>query len=142
MKSSGKRFKLNDGLRKNLWLTGKPTCASLFPLLTSEYTSDVVLENLTLDGNGKNNANLNGNFRLGMTWYDATAKRWIHVVRAQLNLLRLGAEGTEQADSILANNSLAQEKEDKRNLGDTKLMNNEKTHRRLRFLNRHQEEKA
>lgn len=59
---SGNRFKLNDGLRKNLWLTGKPTCASLFPLLTSERTSDVVIENITLDGNGQNNANFNGNY--------------------------------------------------------------------------------
>ncbi len=59
---AGKRFKLNEGLRKNLWLTGKPTCASLFPLLTSEYTSDVLIENITLDGNGENNENFNGNY--------------------------------------------------------------------------------
>ncbi len=59
---SGSRFKLNDGLRENLWLTGKPTCSSLFPLLTSEYTADVVIENLTLDGNRTNNENFNGNY--------------------------------------------------------------------------------
>lgn len=59
---SGNRFKLNDGLRKNLWLSGKPTASSLFPLLTSEYTKNVVIENLTLDGNRKNNTNLNGNY--------------------------------------------------------------------------------
>ena len=59
---SGNRFKLSDGLRKNLWLSGKPTCSSLFPLFTSEYTSDVTIEKLTLDGNGSNNANLNGNY--------------------------------------------------------------------------------
>ena len=59
---SGTRFKLNDGLRKNLWLSGKPTCSSLFPLLTSERTSDVVIENLTLDGNAAHTANLNGNY--------------------------------------------------------------------------------
>ncbi|MFV2068748.1 MAG: right-handed parallel beta-helix repeat-containing protein [Pirellulales bacterium] len=58
---NGRRFKLNDGLRKNLWLTGKPTCASLFPLLTSERTADVVIENLTLDGNRANNERLDGN---------------------------------------------------------------------------------
>ena len=57
----GKRFKINDGLRKNLWLSGKPTVSSLFPLLTSERTSDVLIENLTLDGNRKQNANLDGN---------------------------------------------------------------------------------
>ncbi|MEZ6131571.1 MAG: right-handed parallel beta-helix repeat-containing protein [Planctomycetaceae bacterium] len=59
---SGNRFKLNDGLRENLWLTGKPECSSLFPLLTSEYTSDVVIEDLTLDGNRANCTNLNGNY--------------------------------------------------------------------------------
>ncbi len=59
---SGNRFKLNDGLRENLWLSGKPTCASLFPLLTSEYTADVLIENITLDGNRANNENLNGNY--------------------------------------------------------------------------------
>ena len=59
---SGKRFKLDDGLRDNVWLSGKPTCSSLFPLLTSENTADVVIENLTLDGNGENNENLNGNY--------------------------------------------------------------------------------
>lgn len=59
---SGKRFKLSQGLRENLWLSGRPTCASLFPLLTSERTSDVVIEDITLDGNGKNNENFNGNY--------------------------------------------------------------------------------
>jgi len=59
---SGNRFKLNDGLRKNLWMTGRPACSSLFPLLTSEYTADVVIENLTLDGNRANNENFNGNY--------------------------------------------------------------------------------
>lgn len=59
---SGNRFKLDNGLRKNVWLTGKPQCSSLFPLLTSEYTSDVVIENLTLDGNRANCTNLNGNY--------------------------------------------------------------------------------
>ncbi len=59
---SGNRFKLDNGLRENLWLTGKPTCSSLFPLFTSERTSDVVIENLTLDGNRENNENFNGNY--------------------------------------------------------------------------------
>lgn len=67
---SGNRFKLNDGLRKNLWVSGKPTCSSLFPLLTSEYTSDVVIENLTLDGNKANNVNLNGNYGGGVFLQD------------------------------------------------------------------------
>lgn len=58
----GNRFKLSDGLRKNLWLSGQPTMSSLFPLLTSERTADVLIENLVLDGNAANNANFNGNY--------------------------------------------------------------------------------
>lgn len=58
----GDRFKLDQSLRENVWLSGKPTCASLFPLLTSQGTTDVVIENLTLDGNLANNENLNGNY--------------------------------------------------------------------------------
>ena len=59
---NGNRFKLNDGLRENLWISGKPTCASLFPLLTSEHTADVSIENITLDGNRENCENFNGNY--------------------------------------------------------------------------------
>ncbi|MBC7965794.1 MAG: right-handed parallel beta-helix repeat-containing protein [Fuerstia sp.] len=58
----GNRFKLNDGLRENLWLSGKPTCATLFPLLTGEHTADVIIENITLDGNRENCENFNGNY--------------------------------------------------------------------------------
>jgi parallel beta-helix repeat protein len=59
---NGNRFKLNDGLRENLWLSGKPGCASLFPLFTSEHTADVIIENITLDGNRANCENFNGNY--------------------------------------------------------------------------------
>lgn len=59
---SGNRFKLNDGLRENLWLSGSPTCASLYPLLTSEHTHDVIIEDLVLDGNRANCENFNGNY--------------------------------------------------------------------------------
>lgn len=59
---SGRRLKLNDGLRENLWLSGEPVCASLFPLLTSERTADVLIEDITLDGNLSNTQNFNGNY--------------------------------------------------------------------------------
>lgn len=62
MARSGNRYKLNEGLRKNLWMSGKPECSSLFPLFTSDYTADVWVENLTLDGNKNNVANFNGNY--------------------------------------------------------------------------------
>ncbi len=59
---AGNRLKLNNGLLRNLWLSGKPTCTSVFPLFTSESTEDVVIEQLTLDGNRENNAYLDGNY--------------------------------------------------------------------------------
>jgi hypothetical protein len=59
---TGNRFRLDSGLRENLWISGKPTCASLFPLLKAERTADVVIENLTLDGDKANNMRLDGNY--------------------------------------------------------------------------------
>jgi hypothetical protein len=59
---NGQRFKLDKGLRENLWISGKPTCSSLFPILTSELTSDVTVENITIDGNKANNENFDGNY--------------------------------------------------------------------------------
>lgn len=67
---AGSRFKLDHGLRENLWLSGEPVCTSLFPLLTSEHTADVLIENLTLDGNKANNQNLNGNYGGGIFLQD------------------------------------------------------------------------
>ena len=60
---SGNRFKLDKALRENLWLEkGEPTAATLFPLISAENISDVVIENLALDGNRANNENLDGNY--------------------------------------------------------------------------------
>ncbi len=59
---SGNRFKLDRALRTNFWISGKPSASSLFPLLSGDEISDVAIENITLDGNGKNNENLNGNY--------------------------------------------------------------------------------
>jgi hypothetical protein len=59
---SGNRFKLDRALRENLWLAGEATASTLFPLLSGENISGVIIENLTLDGNRVNNANLDGNY--------------------------------------------------------------------------------
>ncbi|OWK41791.1 right-handed parallel beta-helix repeat-containing protein [Fimbriiglobus ruber] len=59
---SGNRFKLDKGLRENLWQAGQPTAATLFPLLTGEFLSNVTIENLALDGNKANNLELDGNY--------------------------------------------------------------------------------
>ena len=59
---SGKRFKLDQGLRKNFWRIGKTSVSTLFPLLSGENIADVAIENLVLDGNRANNVNLDGNY--------------------------------------------------------------------------------
>jgi len=59
---SGNRFKLDKALRKNFWIEGNPTASALFPMITGEEIADVVIEDITLDGNRKNNENLNGNY--------------------------------------------------------------------------------
>ncbi len=59
---SGNRFRLSDGLRENLWLSGKPVCESLYPLLSAEYATDVLIENLVLDGNRQHSGHLDGNY--------------------------------------------------------------------------------
>jgi len=64
---NGNRFKLDRPLRKNLWVAGEPTCSTLFPIFRGENIEDVVIENLTLDGNRTNNDNLNGNYG-GCIW--------------------------------------------------------------------------
>ncbi|HET6572772.1 MAG TPA: right-handed parallel beta-helix repeat-containing protein [Fimbriiglobus sp.] len=59
---SGRRFKLDKGLRENLWSVGNPTAATLFPILSGEFVTGVTIEDLTLDGNKANNAELDGNY--------------------------------------------------------------------------------
>lgn len=59
---SGKRFKLDRALRENFWQMGEPTAATLFPILSGDNISHVVIENLALDGNKANNENLDGNY--------------------------------------------------------------------------------
>lgn len=59
---SGSRFKLDKGLRENLWSMGTPTVSTLFPLLSGEIVTNVTIENLTLDGNKANNEELDGNY--------------------------------------------------------------------------------
>ncbi len=59
---AGNRFKLDKGLRENLWAGGTPTASTLFPILSGEFVTNVVIESLALDGNKANNAELDGNF--------------------------------------------------------------------------------
>lgn len=59
---SGNRFKLDKALRQNFWEMGESTAATLFPLFSGEFISDVVIENIALDGNKVNSENLDGNY--------------------------------------------------------------------------------
>jgi hypothetical protein len=59
---SGKRFKLDRAPRENFWRRCGATAATLFPILSGENIANVVIENLTLDGNKKHNDNLDGNY--------------------------------------------------------------------------------
>ena len=65
---SGNRFKLDKALRNNFWAQMTPTVSSRFPMITAENESAMVIENLVLDGNRANNANVNGNYG-GALWF-------------------------------------------------------------------------
>lgn len=81
---SGNRFKLDRALRENFWEQGEASAATLFPIFSGENIADVVIENITLDGNRDNNENLDGNYagcvflqdcnRIAMR--DVTARRY------------------------------------------------------------------
>ena len=59
---SGNRFRLDKGLRENLWAAGKPTASTLFPLLSGEFVTNIAIEGIALDGNKTNNEELDGNY--------------------------------------------------------------------------------
>jgi hypothetical protein len=59
---SGDRFKLDRPLRENVWQMGEAAASTLFPILSGENIADVVIEDVTLDGNKENNENLDGNY--------------------------------------------------------------------------------
>ncbi len=59
---SGNRFKLDKALRENVWQVGEPTIATSFPLISGEFISDCVIENITLDGNREKNDHFDGNY--------------------------------------------------------------------------------
>lgn len=59
---TGNRFKLDRALRENVWSGGEPTIATSFPLISGEFLSDCVIENITLDGNKEKNDHFDGNY--------------------------------------------------------------------------------
>ena len=59
---SGNRFKLDKALRENFWQLGESNAATLFPIFSGEFIKNVLIENITLDGNKDNNELLDGNY--------------------------------------------------------------------------------
>lgn len=59
---SGNRFKLDKSLVENFWLKQGATAATLFAIFDGAKVSDVVIENIALDGNKANNEFLDGNY--------------------------------------------------------------------------------
>ena len=59
---NGNRFKLDRSPRENKWLMYDTTVSTIFPLLTAEYANNIVIENLTIDGNGAKNPLISGNY--------------------------------------------------------------------------------
>jgi hypothetical protein len=59
---SGNRFKLDRPLRENLWQLGEASASTLFPIFSGDNIADVLIEDITLDGNKENNENLDGNY--------------------------------------------------------------------------------
>lgn len=81
---SGRRFKLDKPLRDNLWASEEPTATTVYPLLTAEYASDIVIENIVLDGNRENNAHLDGNYG-GCIWMQDCSRLTFRGVTARNN---------------------------------------------------------
>ena len=79
---SGNRFKLDRALRENFWIDKKPYVATLFPMITAEEMSDLVIEHLILDGNRANNARLDGNYA-GCLWFQDCSRIVIRGVTAR-----------------------------------------------------------
>jgi len=79
---TGNRFKLDRALRDNFWTEKKPTISTLFPLITAEETTDLCIENITLDGNKQNNALLDGNYA-GCIWFQDCSRIIIRGVTAR-----------------------------------------------------------
>ena len=69
---SGNRFKLDKALRANFWTGNAPTVTARFPMITAEEKTHFAVENIALDGNRANNANINGNYA-GALWFQDCA---------------------------------------------------------------------
>jgi nitrous oxidase accessory protein NosD len=79
---SGNRFKLDRALREDAFLPGEPKVETLFPLFSGENISDVIIENVVLDGNKANNGNLDGNYA-GCVWLQDCIRMTLRKIEAR-----------------------------------------------------------
>ncbi len=59
---SGKRFKLDQAIRANMFMKYDTTVSTLFSMIKAENASNIVIENLAIDGNRDHNPLVSGNF--------------------------------------------------------------------------------
>jgi len=59
---AGNRLRLDSQPRKDHWITHEAVASTLFPIVTANWTKDLRIENITLDGNRDGNDELNGNY--------------------------------------------------------------------------------
>jgi len=78
----GNRVLLDRAPRENFWLEFNPVVSTLFPLVTAENASRLVVEHLVLDGNREENAALDGNYA-GCLWFQDCSDISIRDVTAQ-----------------------------------------------------------
>lgn len=58
----GNLLYLSKDPRQNFWIEAEAEAATLFPVLTGDRVDDLLIEDLTVDGNRAENENFNGNY--------------------------------------------------------------------------------
>lgn len=62
----GNVLHLDKQARVNFWTDTKAEACTLFPVVTGDYVSDIIIESLCIDGNRAENEELNGNYGGGV----------------------------------------------------------------------------
>lgn len=62
----GNTVHINKDPRSNFWIDAEAEAATLYPVITGDYVSDITVESLTIDGNRAENEHLDGNYGGGV----------------------------------------------------------------------------
>jgi parallel beta-helix repeat protein len=71
--------------KENFWTEKAATAMTVFPILTAENVDDVEVRDMVLDGNGDNNAHINGNFSGAVFIQHCNRWRFENVVASNYN---------------------------------------------------------